>query len=92
VPKQGDAGSCGSSRGFDFDPALQPHESAFGRRDGGVGLAAHEIEHVHDRAADMLLPGEYDQTVAKRDGLIGDGVGEPGISPDTISTVSSRSE
>jgi len=40
----------------DFDPNLQPHESAFLWCYRGVCLTRNKIEHVYDRASDVLLP------------------------------------
>jgi hypothetical protein len=41
-------------------------ESALRRCDRGEGLAGSEVEHVHDRAPDVFLPGEHDQVIAYR--------------------------
>src|ERR1044071_6659410 len=78
-PKRRQASLAGSHSGFEFNWTGQTHKPALRRRDGGVCLACRKIEHVHDRAADMLLPREHDEPSANGDGLVFNRVGEADV-------------
>src|SRR5262249_1283173 len=68
-----------SSCAAEFNSAVKPHESSLRRRHEGVRLIYRQIEHVHDRASDVLLPGEQDEAVAEADRFVFDSVSEPSI-------------
>jgi hypothetical protein len=52
------------------------HKFAFRWSHGGVSPAGNEIEHVDDRAPDVLLPRKHYQAVANGEYLVLDSVGE----------------
>jgi hypothetical protein len=68
-----------SRRGFDFNPAGQPHKSAFRWCYRGVCPTRNQIKHVYDRATDVFPPRKHYQAVANFDCLILNGVGETEI-------------
>ena len=59
---------------FERDPAVKPHESSLSRCHERVRIIRVQIEYMHNRAANMLLPGQYDEAVANGDRLIVDSV------------------
>src|SRR3954451_13985735 len=70
--------STSSSR-LEVDLTSQSHESAGRRSYCRIRRTGSEVEHMHDRAADLLPPGENHEFIANGDCFVLDGVGEADI-------------
>jgi hypothetical protein len=69
-----------------FESSRRSHELAFCRRHSGMRLRSGEIEHVHNRAPDMFLPGKHYEAIANIDDLLKPSLASISAAPTRSST------
>ena len=63
-----------SCAAFALDSAVKPHEASLGWGNEGVRIIRTQIKDMNNRAANMLLPREYDEAISNGDHLVVHGV------------------